>query len=315
MKNVSEAVEAGLLKKSVGDLDLRRNKGLFIKIAVLSETKSFFICRNNEATETTSEMFNGYERVVVPGPKWRGAERSTALTIFRWAGTIHENYYRNAVNAKNLLKNPLSLIYGDSSIRSGKEAASIASRTYYDWSYSYEPIGAITERLTHNSLSDTGTILMNAEGKVERNAIYSTQYVKPGVKFVRFISLENASLDMLKVVLAVTLRTTRYGARTSILGDNIQNSILSIGFSKGDRDVTSYTIMEEAWTKDSWNPEKIVLEQMQAAYGEDMLLGEGLDELITDANTMASNKEEIKTLSEQMVSKMEQDWSEFWRGQ
>ncbi|WP_075056806.1 hypothetical protein [Thermogymnomonas acidicola] len=72
MKSVSEAVEAGLLKKSVGDLDLRRNSGLFMKVAVVSETKSFFICRNNEPTETTSEMFFGYDRVVVPGPKWRG---------------------------------------------------------------------------------------------------------------------------------------------------------------------------------------------------------------------------------------------------
>lgn len=140
MKSVSEAVEAGLLKKSVGDLDLRRNSGLFMKVAVVSETKSFFICRNNEPTETTSEMFFGYDRVVVPGPKWRGgAERGTALTLFRWAGAVPENYHRNAVSAKSLLKNPVSLIYGDSSTGSGREAASIASRCYYDWSYSYEP--------------------------------------------------------------------------------------------------------------------------------------------------------------------------------
>ncbi|WP_075056804.1 type I-D CRISPR-associated protein Cas7/Csc2 [Thermogymnomonas acidicola] len=71
---------------------------------------------------------------------------------------------------------------------------------------------------------------------MQRNAIYNTQYVKPGVKFVRFISLENASLDMLKVVIATTLKTTRYGARTSILGgDNMQNTVVAVGFSKGDR--------------------------------------------------------------------------------
>ncbi|WP_153280206.1 type I-D CRISPR-associated protein Cas7/Csc2 [Thermoplasma sp. Kam2015] len=313
MEDISEAIERGLLVRSVQDLDLRKNTGLFIKVAILSETKSFFICRNNEPTETTAETFHNYDRVVVPGPKWRGAERATALTMFRWADAINQEYNRNAVTRKILLKNPVSLIYGDSSTGSEREAASIASRCYYDWSYSYEPLGAVTERFIHNSLSDTGTILMDKEGKVQRNAIYNVQYIKPGVKFVRFISLENASLDILKVVIAATIRTTRYGARTSILGDNMQNTILAIGFSKGDRSITSYSVMEEAWNSDSWEPEKLIIEQMKSSYGNDFLTGNALESFLNEVKSLSSNREEMRTLSSQFVSKMEQDWSDFWK--
>lgn len=249
---------------------------------------------------------------MVPGPKWRGAERTTALSMFRWADAINPKYSRNDNLVKDLLKNPVSLIYGDSSIGQGKEAGGIASRCFHDWSYSFEPLGAITDRVIHNSLSDAGTILSDESGKAARNAIYNIQYVKPGVRFIRFITLENASLDLIKIVIAVVNRTTRYGARTAILGDNMQNTVVGIGFSKGDTAITSYSVMEEAWNSETYNPEKLVKEKMDAVYGDNFLEGAGLSKLIADAHLLVSNREELNTLSRQIISKMEQDWSGFW---
>ena len=120
----------------INQLDLRKNYGIFLKIGIVSETRGFFINRNNEATEITSETFMNEERLVVPASKWRGAERSYLLSELRKIeGAIPEGYSRNMATRKALLQNPSSLIYGDSSTGSGSEAAGIASRVFYDWSY------------------------------------------------------------------------------------------------------------------------------------------------------------------------------------
>ena len=124
----------------ISQIDLKKNHGIFLKIGIVSETCGFFINRNNEATEITSENFLNEDRLVVPASKWRGAERSYLLSELRKVGgIIPEDYSRNMATRKVLLQNPSSLIYGDSSTGSGNEAAGIASRVFYDWSYSFSP--------------------------------------------------------------------------------------------------------------------------------------------------------------------------------
>ncbi|MGP6206920.1 type I-D CRISPR-associated protein Cas7/Csc2 [Cuniculiplasma sp. SKW3] len=297
----------------IGELDLKKNHGIFIKIGIISETTGFFINRNNESTELTSENFLDEERLVVPASKWRGAERSYLLSELRKLdGVIPGDYSRNMVERKGLLKNPASLVYGDSSTGKTAEAAGIASRVFYDWAYSYEPLSDITIRLLHNSLSDSGAILQEDAGKVKSNAIYNTPYVKPGVKLIRFISLENVSVEMFTLVVMAIIGTTRYGARTAILGDNMSNRIVGIGFSKMETPVSSYTVMKKAWESKKYEPEMDILSAMKNSYGQNLLEGEKLEDVIKKILKMRSDTQLLSNICRLITTKMENDWSDFW---
>ena len=313
MSHVIEKLEEQKLLLSIGDIDLKKNYGTFLKIGIVSETIGFLINRNNEATELTSENFQGSERLVVPAQKWRGPERSYLLSELRKAGgIIPEEYSRNMVVKKILLKNPSSLIFGDSSTGSGSEAAGMASRMFYDWSYSYEPLARISVRYLHNTLSEEGTILHEENGTTKSNAIYNVPYVRPGVKLIRYVSMENSSREMLLLALMAISGTTRYGARTAILGDNIRNNIVSIGFSKQETPVSSYSTLMKAWSSDSYDPEKLVTEEMHNAYGEVLVGGEDLRTLMTEVNQLRRSPDQLRAMGLVLVNKMEDDWSVFW---
>ncbi len=297
----------------ISDLDLRKNHGIFIKIGILSETSGFFINRNNESTEITSENFFDKDRVVVPASKWRGAERSYLLSEMRKAsGVIPQEYSRNMVTRKNLLKNPSSLIYGDSSTGSGNEAAGIASRVFYDWAYSFESLPDISVRLTHNSLSEEGTILHEENGKVKPNAIFNTPYIKPGVKFIRYVTVENSSIEMLALVLMAINGTTRYGARTAILGDNMKNKIIGIGFSKRETSISSFTTVRKCWTQEKYNPEEEILADMKDTYGSNLIHGDRLRELLIATLEVKNDISVLKEMCDLINTKMSRDWEEFW---
>lgn len=312
MSELIESLEEKKLLLKVEDISLRKNYGLFLKIGIVSETIGFFINRNNEPTELTSENFYGSERLVVPAQKWRGAERSYLLSELRKVGgIIPQEYSRNMVTKKNLLKNPSSLIFGDSSTGSGSEAAGMASRMFYDWSYSFEPLAKITTRYVHNSLSDEGTILHDDDGSPKSNAIYNTPYVRPGVKLLRYVSMENCSREMLLLGLMAISGTSRYGARTAILGDNMKNKIVAIGFSKKETPVSSYTAMLDAWESKSYDPENLVLNHMDKTYDADLVKGNDLKSIMDEVTQLRKNPEELKSLGKVLVHKMDEDWSEF----
>jgi CRISPR-associated protein Csc2 len=312
MEYLEKIFEKGLIARSIDEIDLGKNKGIFVKIGIVSETKGFLIIRNNDPTETTSEEFFGQERVVIPGSKWRGAERTYALSLLRkFNGLVPQEYERNAIEKKELLiRNPLSALYGDSSIGSGIEASSIASRIYYDWSYSFEPLGLITERFTHNTLSESGTILMEEEGKTARNAIYNTQYIKPGVKFVRFVTLENVSKELLDLAILTIMGTRRYGARTAIVGENIYNNIVGIGFSRGDKPVTSYTLLSNAWSNNNYDPEKQIAQNMTDIYGDYLLSGNELKIYLSEVTKLKDDKDKLTQYANAIVKKMQKDWKD-----
>ena len=312
LKTLEELEERKLLLK-IEDIDLKKNYGTFLKIGIVSETIGFFINRNNEPTELTSENFLESERLVVPAQKWRGAERSYLLSELRKAdGIIPHEYSRNMVIEKKLLKNPSSLIFGDSSTGKGSEAAGIASRMFYDWSFSYEPLAKISVRYLHNTLSEEGTILHEVSGVPKSNAIYNIPYVRPGIKLIRYVSMENCSREMLLLGLMAISGTTRYGARTAILGDNIRNKIISIGFSKNETPVSSYSTVLKAWKSNSYEPEELVAKEMRDAYGENIMDEEGLKTIMAEVNQLRSSPEKMRSMGSVLVRKMDRDWSEFW---
>ena len=297
----------------IEEIDLKKNYGSFLKIGIVSETIGFMINRNNDATELTSEYFQGAERLAVPAQKWRVAERSYLLSELRKAGgIIPDEYSRNMVMKKKLLKNPSSLIFGDSSTGSGNEAAGIASRMFYDWSYSFEPLARISLRYTHNTLSEDRTILHEQNGTPKSNALFNTPYVRPGVKLIRFVSMENSSWEMLLLALLAISGTSRYGARTAILGDNIQNNIVGIGFSKQETPISSYSTLMKAWGSDFYDPENLILNEMRGSYGKDLIEGDDLEDLMNEVNEVRHSADRLRSLGSVLLNKMDEDWGEFW---
>lgn len=297
----------------IEEIDLKKNYGYFLKIGIVSETIGFFINRNNEPTELTSDFFEGSERLVVPAQKWRGPERSYMLSELRKAGgIIPDEYNRNMVVNKKLLKNPSSLIFGDSSTGSGNEAAGIASRMFYDWSYSYEPLARISVRYLHNTISEDGTILHEENGKPKSNALYNIPYVRPGVKLIRYVSMENSSIEMLLLALMTISGTSRYGARTAILGDNIKNDIIAIGLSKQETPLSSYSTMVKAWHSNTYEPENLVMSEMKEIYGTDLVAGNDLRNLMNEVSEIRHSAGRLRTIGSVLLSKMDMDWGEFW---
>ncbi len=315
MSNMIKKLENDGLLVNLEELDLGKNYGVFLKIGIVSETIGFFINRNNSPTELTSEEFEELERLVVPAQKWRGAERSYLLSELRKTGDkiIPKDYRRNMVEKKSLLKNPSSLIFGDSSTGTGSEAAGLASRMFYDWAYSYEPLAEISTRYQHNTLSEEGTILHEDNGTPKSNALYTTPYVRPGVKLIRYISMENCSYEMLLLGLIAITGTSRYGARTAILGDNFRNKVIAIGFSKKEAPISSFSTMMESWKSKEYDPEKLVYETMKKAYGNDLLEGEELKKVMGEVNETRSSREKLETIGQQLIAKMEINWKEFFK--
>lgn len=314
IEKLNNLIERGLLVNTE-KLDLKKNHGIYVKIGIVSETIGFLISRNNEPTELTTDNFGDEERCMVPGQKWRASERSYLLSELRKIdGIIPAGYSRNMNKKKSLLLNPTSLLFGDSSIGSGSDMGSIASRCFYDWSYSFEPSGEISTRLTHNTLSDDGTILHDIKGKTEANAIYNVPYIRPGVKFIRFVTLENVSLELLELELIAIMGTSRYGARTSILGDNIKNNIIAIGFSKGDKPISSYSVINEDWKSGKYDPENDILNSMIETYNESNLIsGSDLEQFLKETMELRKNKEELRSKCTTIITKMDNDWQEFWK--
>lgn len=292
------------------EIDLRKNYGSFLKIGIVSTTIGYFINRNNEATEITSEEFFGENRAVVPASKWRGAERSFILSVLRKAGQIPSDYERNMVKKKEDLQNPASMLWGDSSTGKGEEAAGISSRSFYDWAYSYRPVADISLNLQHNSLSDDGSILRES-GKVSTSALHNVNYIRPGVQFLRYVTLENVSPEMLIMQLMALIGTTRYGARTSVLGDNMRNEIVAIAGSKGERPVSSYSSMVKAWNSDAYDPYGLIKNIMSENYQE-IIFGEDINGLVSLASDTMRSTDEMKSMFDPLHKKMQDQWKEFF---
>ncbi len=91
--------------------DPEDNPNKHIKIGILSTTTNPMINRNNSQTGTTSMMFDGKARVVVPAQKWKGIEQSKIVKMAREMGIMPESYKRNMIEANSGLVNPVSFLF------------------------------------------------------------------------------------------------------------------------------------------------------------------------------------------------------------
>ncbi len=223
---------------------LAQNNAKRFVIALVRETIAPMINRSEEPEETISVMLPDRRQVIeIPARKMKSKEKLLGLRYSRAFGTVPPGYEYNAVRSPEMLKNPNSVIFGDSVV-GDNEQAMFPSRVKYSSSYSLRERTEITQKLTHNALSEAGTMWDREEEK-HRTSLFSTEYIKPGTLFPSFIDLDDPTPEALMHIL-LCLRETTYGAQTSITGPNIRNHIVAIMACAIEPPISSYTIVESS---------------------------------------------------------------------
>lgn len=288
--------------------EMAQNRPKFVTLYVLRETIAPFIDRSDDPESTITNVISdntGSEREVVeiPARKFKSKEKLMGLKICRALGVVDDNYEYNHVLKKEYLKNPNSAIFGDSVVEGGDAGqAMLPSRIYYSSCYSIRKKDQITKKLTHNALSEAGTMWDRIEGK-NRTSLFNTEYILPNTFFPSFITLTNPTPEtLIHVILSLKERT--YGAQTSITGPNINNRIISIFSGQAELPITSYTITKNfggkllsEFEKSERNVDKFrdsinntIIEHLKEESPQRMLYGKEIDEFLQKLNNLSSQQ-------------------------
>jgi len=227
----------------------------YIKLLLVRETTGYLIIRSTEPDEVISTEIGDKEVVVIPSRKLKAREKLTGLLLCRKFGVVHPDMEYNFIKQAIQLANPNSLVFGDS-VTEEREAIGLPARVLYEWSYSLRPKNEIIEELTHNALSEEGT-MWDKERGAHRESLYDVQYVKPGVYFPQFITFPDITQEGFLHVLISTMKTTRYGAQSNVMDANIRNHIVAIAFDQFEPAISSYVLSKE------WEKDKVTLDDIK----------------------------------------------------
>lgn len=264
--------------------DLKENTIGHIKVALVREVVNPLIIRSTDMEATiTLVTADGKEIVEIPPRKLKSREKLLGLMLCREFEVINENVRYNVFEGAEMLNNPNSALFGDTSTKAG-DTAGLTSRAVYDWAYSLRDVKDITEKLQHNALSEAGTMIDETTGEM-RQSLYSTEYVLPGTFFPHFITVDNITPELFIHLLSCVRNQHRYGAQTTTNANNMINHLVGIGFTDFEKPINSYTV-SKAWngrtekaapTLDS--VKTFVQGQMKTHYGETGLAGK-LDDIV-----------------------------------
>ena len=240
-------------KEEDGIPAMAQNKRRVITLYVLRETIGPMIDRSDDPESTITlvmQLDSGIEKEIVeiPARKFKSKEKLMGLKLCRMFKVIDPRYEYNKVKAISYLGNPNSAIFGDSVVEGGDAGqAMLPSRVFYSSSYSIRSRPDITKQLTHNSLSEEGTMWDRSTG-TNRTSLFNTEYIVPGVFFPSFITIRNPTPEsLIHIILSLSERS--YGAQTSITGPNIKNNIVGIYCGEEELPITSYTVSRDIQSK------------------------------------------------------------------
>ncbi len=218
-------------------LALRTNKRLTIVID--REIIGPFVNRSTDPSDTIRYRdHEGRQLVRVPSRKFKSKEKLRGLEICRAYGLVDKEYEYNNVVRKELLNNPNSILFGDANVQ-GDEAG-LPSKFVYGEGLSTEDVSTIAQPLTHNALSEEGTMWDRSKGSF-RTSLFETLSIMPGAHIVQTITIDSPTPESL-VHMLNCLTATRYGAQTSVTGPNIRNRVIGIIATVEEPPVTAYTL-------------------------------------------------------------------------
>jgi len=220
---------------------LKENRIGQIKLAFVRETINPLIIRSTDSEATiTLIRIDGRELVEIPPRKLKSREKLLGLMICREFGVVDESVRYNLFDGAKHLNNPNSIVFGDTSTKSG-DTAGLVSRAIYDWAYSLRDVKDITDKLQHNALSEAGTMIDETTGEM-RQSLFSTEYVLPNTFFPHFITVDNITPELFLHLLFCVLHQRRYGAQTTTMANNLNNHLVAIGYSDFEKPINSFTV-------------------------------------------------------------------------
>ncbi len=298
-------------KEENGVPPMAQNGRKFVTIYVLRETIAPLIDRSDDPETSISFIMhldddNEKEIIEIPARKFKSKEKLMGLKLCRSFNVIDPKYEYNSVHSLSYLSNPNSVIFGDSVVEGGDAGqAMLPTRVLYSSSYSIRSRSEITKQLTHNSLSEEGTMWDREKGS-NRTSLFNTEYIIPGSYFPSFITMLNPTPESL-IHMLLCLKQRSYGAQTSITGPNVKNNVLAIVAGETELPITSYTISKSAQLKENFskNSEGFKNEINNLVY--DTLRGERPDKLIIESELQEFldrvdklSNEELKSIYEKL---------------
>lgn len=256
--------------------NLKDNRIGHIKLALVRETINPLIIRSTDAEATVTLVTeDGRELVEIPPRKLKSREKLLGLMICREFGAVHESVRYNSIEGAEYLNNPNSVLFGDTSTKSG-DTAGLASRAIYDWAYSLRDVKDVTYKLQHNALSEAGTMIDETTGET-KPTLFQTEYILPGTLFPHFITVDNVTPELFLHLLFAVMNSKRYGAQTTTNANNMVNHLVAIGFGPFEKPINSYLISKQ-WreAKKDETPTlasvtQFVVEKMKEQYGGNLI--------------------------------------------
>jgi CRISPR-associated protein Csc2 len=139
--------------------DLKENSIGHIKIALVREVVNPLIIRSTDMEATiTLVTADGRELVEIPPRKLKSKEKLLGLMLCREFKVVDEKVRYNVFEGAEMLNNPNSALFGDTSTKSG-DTAGLTSRAIYDWAYSLRDVKDITDKLQNTAVREEGTMI------------------------------------------------------------------------------------------------------------------------------------------------------------
>lgn len=225
-------------------LALRTNKRILVVLD--REVIGPFVNRSTDPSDTIRFRDSaGRDFVRVPSRKFKSKEKLRGLEICRSYGLMDSAYEYNAVSKQEMLNNPNSVLFGDTQTEG--DVAGIPSKIVYGEGLSTAEVSMISQPLTHNALSEEGTMWDRHEGK-HRTSLFETTSILPGAHIVQTVTIDSPTPEAL-IHLLMCLSATRYGAQTGVTGPNIKNHVMAIVATTDEPPVTAYTIVNRMFSE------------------------------------------------------------------
>jgi len=298
-------------KEENGIPSMAQNKKKFVTFYILRETIAPLIDRSDDPEASISFIMhfgddNEKEVIEVPARKFKSKEKLMGLKICRSFGVVDSGYEYNSVRSISYLSNPNSVIFGDSVVEGGDAGqAMLPSRVFYSSSYSIRSRSEITKQLTHNSLSEAGTMWDREKGR-NRSSLFNTEYIIPGTFFPSFITMANPTPESL-IHMLLCLKQRSYGAQTSITGPNVKNNIVAIVTGEEELPITSYTISNGIQSLSNFgnnaaqlgeNINKYVLDALKKENPDSLIIGTELIEFLSRVDHLTPD--ELRSIYEKL---------------
>ncbi|WP_393971565.1 type I-D CRISPR-associated protein Cas7/Csc2 [Oxyplasma meridianum] len=305
-------------KEEDGIPAMAQNKRRVVTIYVLRETIAPMIDRSDDPESSVSLVMptedGEIEVIEVPARKFKSKEKLMGLKLCRTFKVIDAGYEYNSVSSISYLGNPNSVIFGDSVVEGGDAGqAMLPSRVLYSSSYSIRSRSEITKQLTHNSLSESGT-MWDRRNEENRTSLFNTEYIIPGVYFPSFITMINPTPESL-IHMMLCLKQRSYGAQTSITGPNIKNNIVCIYSGEVELPITSFTVSKNSHPKVKWEQDqekfkdsvnKFVVESMLEEHTGRLTFGHDIEDFNMRIDNLSASElqavyDRLKSDSQELV--------------